>query len=129
MLDNWSVGMGAKSSGDCQVASAPLKYWRGQKMRNCCFVISMVKDDLVTQEFLELPEKAGCESGLVFQMVCMEPPLVLEEGFQMLCKRGWKALNAQPFCEGRLECKEVPGLAGIKGAVHVGCQEYAEVWW
>ena len=53
----------------------------------------MVEDDLVTQKFLELPEKAGCEAGLVFQMVSMEP-LVLEEGFQMLCKGGWKALNA-----------------------------------
>ena len=30
------VGMGANSSGDCQVARAPVKYWRGQKMRNCC---------------------------------------------------------------------------------------------
>ena len=46
----------------------------------------MVKDDLVAQKFLELPEKAGCEAGLVFQMVGMEPPLVLEEGFQVLCK-------------------------------------------
>ena len=35
MLDDWSVGMGEKSSGDCQVASAPAKYWRGQKMRSC----------------------------------------------------------------------------------------------
>ena len=89
----------------------------------------MVEDDLVTQKFLELPEKAGCEAGLVFQMVSVEPPLVLEEGFQVLGKRGWKALNAQPFCEGRLEGKEVPGLAGVKCAVHIGCQEYAEVRW
>ena len=89
----------------------------------------MVEDDLVAQKFLELPEKSGCEAGLVFQMVSMEPPLVLEEGFQVLCEGGWKALNAQPFCEGRLECKEVSGLAGVKGAVHIGCQEYAEVRW
>ena len=72
----------------------------------------MVEDDLVTQKFLELPEKAGCEAGLVFQMISMEPPLVLEEGFQVLCER-----------------KEVSGLAGVKGAVHIGCQEYAEVRW
>ena len=26
MLDGWSVCIGAKSSGDCQVASAPAKY-------------------------------------------------------------------------------------------------------
>ena len=36
MFDDSIVGMGAKSSGDCQVASAPAKYWRGQKMRSCC---------------------------------------------------------------------------------------------
>ena len=36
MLDGWSVCIGAKSSGDCQVASAQAKYWRGQKMRSCC---------------------------------------------------------------------------------------------
>ena len=36
MLDDWRVGMGAKSSGVCQVASAPVKYWRGQKIRSCC---------------------------------------------------------------------------------------------
>ena len=46
----------------------------------------MVKDDLVAQEFLKLPEKASREAGLVFQMVGVEPPLVLEEGFQVLCE-------------------------------------------
>ena len=46
----------------------------------------MVKDDLVAQKFLELPEQAGREAGLVFQMVGMEPPLVLEERLQVLCE-------------------------------------------
>ena len=46
----------------------------------------MVEDDLVAQKFLELPEKVGCKAGLLFQMVSMEPPLVLEEGLQVLCE-------------------------------------------
>ena len=54
---------------------------------------------------------------------------MLEEGFQVLCKRGSEALNAQPFCEGGLEGKEASGLAGVKGAVHIGCQEDAEMRW
>ena len=52
-------------------------------------MVSVVKNNLVAQEFLELPEKPSREAGLVFQMVGVEPPLVLEEGFQVLCKGGW----------------------------------------
>ena len=57
MLDGWSVGIGAKSSGDCQVASAPAKYWRGQKMRSCC---SSWSAWWRTTWSPELPEKGGC---------------------------------------------------------------------
>ena len=46
----------------------------------------MVEDHFVAQKFLELPEKAGCEARLLFQMVGMELPLVLEERCQVLCE-------------------------------------------
>ena len=38
-------------------------------------------------------------------------------------------MNAEPFGESCLEDKEISGLAGVKGAVHIGCQEDAEVRW
>ena len=59
----------------------------------------------------------------------VELPLMLEERLQVLCKRGWEALYSQPFGEGILERKEVSGFAGVKGTVHIGCQENAEMWW
>ena len=46
----------------------------------------MVEDHFVAQKFLELSEEAGCEARLLFQMVDMELPLVLEERFQVLCE-------------------------------------------
>ena len=36
MLAAVRYGSGAKSSGDCHVLRAPVKYWRGQKTRSCC---------------------------------------------------------------------------------------------
>ena len=62
-------------------------------------------------------------------MVGVELPLVLEERLQVLCKGWWEALYSQPFCESSLKGKEVSGFAGVKSAVHIGCQEDAEVLW
>ena len=62
-------------------------------------------------------------------MIGVKAPLVLEERLQMLCEGLWKSLELEPFCIGRLECKEVARLAGIVGAVHVGLEKDVEVLW
>ena len=40
-----------------------------------------MEDDLVAKKFLELAEETSCEARLLFQLVDVELPLVLEERF------------------------------------------------
>ena len=47
----------------------------------------------------------------------------------MLTERGREALQSEPFCEGGLEREKISGFAGEEGAVHIGVQEDAEMWW
>ena len=54
---------------------------------------------------------------------------MLEERVQVLGERCGESLKSEPFCEGCLESKEVTGFAWVEGAVHIGIEEDAEMWW
>ena len=65
----------------------------------------------------------------MLEVCSVESPLVLKEGFQVLAERGRESLQTELFGESRLECEEVAGFAGIKGAAHIGVKKNAEVGW
>ena len=89
----------------------------------------MVEYDVGTQVFLKLSEKASCESWMLLEVCGVKSPLVLEERVQVLGERCGEPLKSEPFCKGCLESKEVTGLAWVEGAVHIGIEEDAEMWW
>ena len=89
----------------------------------------MVKHNLISQIFLELPEQASGESWVLFEMCGVESPLMLEGRSQVLCKGGGESLGAKPLGKGILESEEVSGFAGVECAVHIGCEENAKMRW
>ena len=47
----------------------------------------------------------------------------------MLGERGGEPLESEPFCEGCLKSEEVTSFGWVEGAVHIGIEEEAEMWW
>ena len=75
---------------------------------------------MIAEVGLELPQEAGREMWVVFEVGDVEAPLMLQKRFQVLSQGNWKALKLEPFVEGCLEGEKVWSFGWIESAVHVG---------